>query len=216
MSCPQCEGIERQFDSRWARREARKFGKKGPLKSTRFLLDAIKARGVREKSLLDVGGGVGTVQHALAEAGVGRITSVDAASNYLEISRQEAEKRGYADIVTYRHANFVEIAKEIEQADIVTLDRVICCYDDMPALVSSSTSRARDLYGLTYPRETWWLEATRLGINAISRIRRRPFRFYVHPEDQVRSQIRNAGFVELFSRRTAVWNVELYRRSLPA
>ena len=216
MSCVQCEGIERQFSSRWARREARKFGRKGPLKSTQLLLDAIEARGAAGKSLLDVGGGVGTVQHAMAEAGVSRITSVDAASNYLETSRKEAEQRGYADIVTYRHGNFVELAEEIEPADIVTLDRVICCYDDMPALVDASTSRAKDLYGLTYPRETWWLELARIGINATSVLRRLPFRFYVHPETDVRSRIRNAGFIGLLSRKTPMWNIELYRRSMPS
>ena len=39
------------------------------------------------------------------------------------------------------------------RTDILTLDRVICCYPDMQKLVGLSAKRARKLYGLIYPIE---------------------------------------------------------------
>ena len=45
------------------------------------------------------------------------------------------------------------MSDEIEAADVVTLDRVICCYPDMEALVGRSAERALRLYGLVHPRD---------------------------------------------------------------
>lgn len=41
-------------------------------------------------------------------------------------------------------------------ADIVVMHRVVCCYPDMPSLVSAAAAKARRLLVLSYPRESWW------------------------------------------------------------
>ena len=122
------------------------------------MIDALKKQGVSGVSLLDIGGGVGAIQHGLLAAGVQNATDVDASKAYLAAARQEANRRGIADRVDFQYGNFVEMADKIEPADVVTLDRVICCYPDMEKLVSLSVERARQLYGLVYPRDTWWIK----------------------------------------------------------
>jgi 2-polyprenyl-3-methyl-5-hydroxy-6-metoxy-1,4-benzoquinol methylase len=126
---------------------------RGPARTTRLLLDVLRAEGVEATILLDIGGGVGAIQLEMLVAGVRSATDVDASGAYLEIAREEAQRRGYGDRLTYRHGDFVELAQEIEPADIVTLDRVVCCYHNMPALVGASSAKARQLYGLVYPRD---------------------------------------------------------------
>ncbi len=137
---------------------------------------------------------------------------VDASTAYLGASQEEADKRGHRDRVTYVYGNFVELAPEIAPADIVTLDRVLCCYPDMPALVAASTSHARHLLGVIYPRDTWW---TRLGGRAENLwfwLRRNPFRIFVHPATAVDAAIRASGFSPRFQKNSGIWQVVLYGR----
>lgn len=212
MSCCQCRGIETLFDERTARRDLRRYRRKGPLTTTRILLDALKREGVRGATLLDIGGGVGAISNELLRAGASGATVVDASPAYLQSAQEEAARQQHRDRIEYHQGDFVEVAPLIEAADIVTLDRVICCYDEMEALVSASARRAQRLYGLVYPRETWW---NRLGVslaNIACRVGDTPFRVFVHPPDAVDRIIREAGLTRCFYRTTPIWQVVVYAR----
>jgi len=145
MSHCQCDGIERCFNAQRVSKELARYRRNGPLKNTRLLLEALQAQTpeprVPELTLLDIGSGVGAIAHGLLQAGVGQATDVDASVAYLAAAREEAERRGLADRLSFRQGDFVTLAASIPPADIVTLDRVICCYDDMPALVGLSAAR---------------------------------------------------------------------------
>ena len=171
MSCCQCQGIERLFDQRTAARELKNYQQQGPEKSTRLLLDTLRQglSAAQPFSLLDIGGGVGVIQHELMGTGLAQGTSIDASSAYLSLAKQEAERRGYAERMHYQHGNFVDIAPCLEPADIVTLDRVICCYDDMPSLVKLSAEKAQRFYGLVFPRDTWWMKIGRILVEGTAR-----------------------------------------------
>jgi magnesium-protoporphyrin O-methyltransferase len=212
MNCCQCQGIERFFDDKVAARELKDYRRKGPGKTTRWLIEALVAEGVAGKTLLDIGGGVGVIQHELLQAGAGSATNVDASSAYLNAARQEAERRGYVERVNYHFGNFVELASQIEPVDIVTLDRVICCYHDMIALVGLSAARAGALYGVVYPRATWWMKLGVKIINNVSWLTRNPFRIFVHPTPAVEAVIHANGLKQRFHRQTLLWQVVVYGR----
>ncbi|MBI2966094.1 MAG: hypothetical protein HYY34_07815 [Chloroflexi bacterium] len=72
MNCCQCQGIEQVFNAKVAARELRAYRKKGPRKTTRLLIDALKAEGVDGLTLLDIGGSIGKIQHELLDAGAAR------------------------------------------------------------------------------------------------------------------------------------------------
>ena len=65
MGCCQCQGIESMFDKKAAKRELKRYLKKGPSKTTIMLLDAVNKVGVQGLTFLDIGGGIGAIQHAL-------------------------------------------------------------------------------------------------------------------------------------------------------
>lgn len=210
--CCRCEGVERQFGEGTATRDLRRYRRRGPIPTTRRLIEALRAEGVAGATLLDVGGGVGAIQHELLEAGARRATHVDAATHYLDASREEAGRRGHADRVSYLHGDFVELADEVADADVVTLDRVLCCYPDMPRLVERSAARARRLYGVVFPRDRI---GTRLGIpaaNLFNRLRRVPFRVHLHPPEEIDAAIRRQGFGLRSHGRTFLWHVAVYAR----
>ncbi|MEO8612271.1 MAG: class I SAM-dependent methyltransferase [Chloroflexota bacterium] len=211
--CNQCEGLENFFDKRSAENDLADYQRKGPTKQTRLLLNVLREVGVKGRTLLDIGGGIGAIQHELMKSGLGASTDVDASSSYLAVAREEAARQGYADRAHYLHGNFIDLAPQIEGADIVTLDRVICCFPDMQAMVSLSAARAKQFYALVYPRDSWW---TRLGGqagNVMLTLQRNQFRFFVHPAQQVDALVRAAGLQPKFQRNAGlIWQVVVYSR----
>lgn len=213
MNCCQCQGIETYFDQKTATKDIKRYREKGPDKTTRMLIDALKAEDIEEMTLLDIGGGVGPIQHEMLSAGASSAISVEASKAYIEAAKEEAERQGHADRVSHRHGNFVDLAPDIPQADIVTLDRVICCYHDMQALVGLSSALASRSYGVVYPRDTWWTKISFAISNFTYWIRRNPFRVFVHPTKAVDAIVRSNGLEQRFYRKTGSWQVVVYTRS---
>ena len=212
MTCCHCEGIRDVFDEKRVRKELKQYHRKGLRKTSRLLVDALLADGGGQ-TLLDVGGGLGGIQLALLRSGVRRATSVDASPAYVAAARQEAGSRGLDAQVDYVTGDFVEVAGRIEAADVVTLDRVVCCYPDMPALVGASAARARHLYGLVYPRDAWWMYVAGSMTNLLFRLRRSPMRFFVHPAEAVEAEVQRHGFESAYRQKTLLWQVFTFRRT---
>ena len=177
-----------------------------------MLLDALRLAGVRDATVLDVGGGVGVIHHELLDAGAASAVHVDAASHYLDAARAEAERRGHADRVAFRYGDFVAVAPSLPAADVVTLDRVLCCYHDMGALVAASASHAARLYGLVYPRDHVLVRLGAPLINLVMRLRRSSFRVFVHPTPEVDRAVRDAGLAPRWRATTLFWQVVVYGR----
>ncbi len=192
--------------------ELERWRDRGPRRTTQELIDVIRAEGVEGASLLDIGGGVGVIQHELLRAGAAQASGVEASTAYLAAAREEATRQGHADRLRLDHGNFVDLAPRLPPADIVTLDRVICCYPDMPALVGRSAALAREAYGLVYPRDTWWVKLGLALGNLALWARRIPFRAYAHPTAAVDALVRGQGFTRRFMRRTLIWQVVVYGR----
>lgn len=214
MNCCQCQGIEELFSQKYVTKELLRYRVKGPDKTTRILTEAIKAMDVDGFTLLDIGGGVGAVQHELLASGVGQVTNVEASTAYINAARAEAQRRGLADRMSFYHGNFVDLAADVPAADIVTLDRVICCYPDMEKLVGLSAARARKLYGLVYPRDTWWMKIGLALQNFFFWLQRSPFRTFSHPNVAIEAIMDDNGLKRHFYRRTLVWQVVVYIRSV--
>ena len=205
-------GCEAQFNWRVAARDLRRYRKKGPVGTTQILIDALTHAGVRDRTLLDIGGGIGAMQHALLQTGAARAVGVDVSLAYLHAARKEAARQGHVQRLETHHGDFVVLANEISAADIVTLDRVICCYQDMEALVTRSADRARHLYGLVYPRRTWWTRMAFATCNTLLRLRRSSFRAFIHVPEEVDHLLHLRGLVPIFHHNTLLWQILVYHR----
>ncbi|HEV2149761.1 MAG TPA: class I SAM-dependent methyltransferase [Longimicrobiaceae bacterium] len=210
--CGHCADAEDLFSRRAARRDLRRYRRRGPIPATRRLLRMLRREEVRGRVLLDVGGGIGAIQHELLREGLARAVHVDASTAYLQASGEEAARQGHRDRVEYHHGDFVDLAAELPEADVVTLDRVVCCYPDMPRLVEASASKARHLYGLSYPRRRWATRAAFAAGNLFFRLRGSAFRTYLHPPEAIAAELRRQGLQCIAQDRTFLWHVALYRR----
>ncbi len=212
MSCSQCQGIEEVFGANYVEKELLRYREKGAVRTTRLLCEALAREGVAGLELLDIGGGLGAVQHALLAEGAARAVDVEASSAYYQAAKEEAERRGLAERVKFQRGNFIDLAEQVEPADIVTLDRVICCYPEMERMVGLSAERARRLYGLVYPRFTWWTRLAILMENLWERMRGSAYRAYLHPTRAVEAILKEKGFEKHFSQETAAWQIVIWRK----
>ena len=137
---------------------------------------------------------------------------MDASSAYIAACKGEAEERGYVSRATYHHGNFVDLADGLEEADFVTLDRVLCCFDDVAALVTTSTAKAKQVYAIIYPRVNLLTKMLEPVANLFARIMGTGFRFYLHPTEHVDDLIKAAGFQPLFEENRKLWQLALYTR----
>jgi magnesium-protoporphyrin O-methyltransferase len=212
MTCPHCRGADKIFDQGTAERDLKAYRAHGPGTTTRLLIAALKAAGVADRTLLDIGGGVGAIQHELLKDGARSAIAIDASSAYLHAARQEADRQGYSNRIAYYQGDFVALAPQLPQADIVTLEKVICCYPDMRALVGLSSARAGKLYGVVFPRDTWWMRLAGLFVNFFPRLQRNAFRFFVHPTEAIEAVVRANGLERRYYRKTLFWQVIVYTR----
>jgi magnesium-protoporphyrin O-methyltransferase len=205
--------VGNEFGEATARSELRTYRKSGPPRTTGWLLDGLRGDGVEGLTVLDIGAGVGAVHLELLKAGAASAIDVDGSPAFVGVAREEGARQGVSERVRYVVGDFVSLAASIAPADLVALDRVVCCYPDMPALVRQSVARARLRYGLVYPRDTWWIRAGSTFVNGGARLARRRLRIQIHRTADVDATIRAAGFVRSFNRSNLYWQVTVYERA---
>jgi SAM-dependent methyltransferase len=213
MDCCTRQSIEHQFNRKDVEASLRRFRRRGPDTSTRLLIAALQSAGAIGDRLLDIGGGVGAIHHALLDSGVREAVEVDISPASIAAADAETRRRGHADRVRFVQGDFVDVAATLDSADVVTIDRVICCYPDMERLVSTSAAKATRLYGAVYPRDRWWVRMVMAGINGWQRIRRSDFRVYLHSPRAIARVLIDQGLVPRSTQHTLVWEVAVFSRA---
>jgi len=213
MPCNCCEITNNVFGEDSAESDIREYHKHGPPKQTKLILEAVRSLNLRDIELMDIGGGVGMIHHELLQDVARQAIHVDASSAYISEAKKESEKRGNTDRIKFFHADFTDIAADLPPADVVTLDRVVCCYPDFRSLLGNASDHSRKAIALTYPRETWYLRIGLGLINLALRLRRDPFRVFVHPIREMDSLLTRKGFQRISMKRLFVWEMSLYQKS---
>jgi magnesium-protoporphyrin O-methyltransferase len=214
MSCCYLGGAsaaERQFSEKRATKDLAQYRTNGPGSTARLLLAGIAKAGQPQGRLLDIGSGVGALTFELLERGLTEAVGVYLSSAYVAAASAEGARRGRTDSVRFIHGDFVGIASQFLAADIVTLDRVVCCYAEYEPLLENSVRHATRCFALSYPRDVWYVRAW-VGLQNVAReLCRNPFRTFVHSASAVDHVIRRTGF-ELVSRSsTRTWCADVYR-----
>ena len=201
------------YDGRSAASDLASWQSHGPRVTTQELIDVIRAQGVEDAVVLDIGAGVGVVHTALLEAGSARAIDVDASREYLATAQAEAQRRGLAGRVDYRYGDIVELAAELPPVDIVALDSVICCYPYLPALLEAAVASGPRLVGVTYPRDVWWMLAFMRLYNLAHAVRRSVARYFIHRHAGLNRLMAGLGYLNAHDGGTPAWRVVVYQRS---
>jgi len=205
------ESVDDQFTSKKARQELEAYRRKGAGPTTRLLIEGLSQAGMVEGTLLDVGAGVGALTFELLDRGIRRAVIVEASAGYAAAASDEAARRGRTSNVELKRGDFVDIARTLPVASVVTLDRVVCCYPLYEQLLGEAVRHAERGLAFSYPRDRWYIRAGMRLENALRR-HRNSFRTFVHPETRMRELITSAGFDLVSQRQTFVWSVDVFVR----
>jgi len=205
MSCCTPAGYGTVFGRSTAQRDARRYRRKGLRGSARWLADQVAKHGVRGRSILEIGGGIGDIQLELLRAGAAHTTNIEIIDTYEDAARALMTEVGLQERMERRIGDVGVHPEDAPSADVVLLHRVICCYSDPDALMAAACSHSRGLIAITIPRETWW---NRLGFGAMNvwfRIRRIDFRVYVHPIAPMLKLAASSGYRSTDDHRGRLW-----------
>jgi magnesium-protoporphyrin O-methyltransferase len=206
------------FDD-WVDRWEREAGRHDTVNAvTGSLLNAITAQGVSGRTVLDVGCGIGDLAIEAVAAGATSATGYDLSPKAIERARALAETRGVGDRTTFEVGDGSQV--ELPKADIVAINRVVCCYPDADGILERSLAAAGSVYAISAPISSG---ATGLynrvvnGIwNVVYRVRDRHyggFRTFIHDVEQIDRRVRAAGFRRVHhERRRVVWDLAVYAR----
>jgi magnesium-protoporphyrin O-methyltransferase len=179
--CCRAGPVEELFKPRMARRSLERYRKKGHGDLEKRMVAIAAARGLDGARVLEIGGGIGTIQSELLEAGAERGEVVELVSAWEPYARELAQEKGLAERTSFRVADVLEEPEGVEPADVVVMNRVVCCSPDGVALTGQAARLARRTLVLSFPRDAFWVRAGLRLVNAGFRIAGRSFRVFLHP-----------------------------------
>ena len=209
MSCCDPNGLNGLFKGPIVKGELRDFKKRGLGKRQKVFLEVLQDH-TKNRTVLDIGCGIGGLGLSLLERGAAHSTFVDVSREYLRAAKDLAEEREVEGDTTFVEADFMQT--DLSPADIVVLDRVVCCYPDAPALLRKAASQSETSLVFSYPRPVWWMHFTGGLLNLGVRVWRKEYRFYVHDEETLLEAAKSSGHTLQEVRSVGVWKLAVFRR----
>jgi magnesium-protoporphyrin O-methyltransferase len=200
------------FTSRRARREVRRYLGRGLRGTAAELATAVAETGIDDATVLEVGGGAGTIQVELLRRGAASAVNVELSPNWEAPAAELAGDAGVSDRVVRRVGDFVSLAPTLQPADVVVLHRVVCCYPDWKAMLDATARLAGRVVALTFPVDRWWTRWYIRTANVLIGATGSTFRAFVHPVAPMLGVLGSAGFTTTHDRSGAGWRTVVLAR----
>jgi magnesium-protoporphyrin O-methyltransferase len=207
MDCCDVNGLNRIFRGKPVRWERRRFLKRGPNRRQQGFFTGLTPAG---RTMLDLGCGVGGLGFTALRQGAVSATFVDISRAYLAAAREVAAELALTDESSFLAGD--ALALELPRADLVTLDRVVCCHPQGPILLAKAARLSGGALAFSYPLPRWYMRLGRGLGNGVLRLFGHPFRFYVHAEEKLLAAATSAGHELARSQRFGVWQLRVYRK----
>ena len=201
------------FGEKEAKRTARLFEKRGLGSTAGPMVEALARAGIDGATVIEVGSGSATAIVGMLERGAASAVGYDISPEYEEVATSLLAERGLADRVDLRVGDFVADATEAGTADVVFLNKVVCCYPDREAMMDAATGATRRMLAISHPRRRWLVRILFRITNTFLRIRGSGFRVHLHHPDAVTGQIEAAGLTRTAVGKTPLWHWSVWERT---
>lgn len=205
-------GYDEVFTARQARRVRRRYEAHGLGQPGRALADLAAARGLDGRSVLEIGGGVGDLHVELLRRGAASATNVELSPSWDEEAARLLEAHGLDGRVTRFVGDLVQDPGLAGEADIVVLNRVVCCYPDFAGLLAAAGSRARETLVFSYPPQHAVVRAGLAVANGWQRLRGRGYRAFAHPSRAMHEVLEEVGLRRAAGGHQGVWRLSALER----
>jgi hypothetical protein len=200
------------FGARFARSVAARYRRRGLGRTARVVVELLAQGGVRDATVLEIGGGVGEVQLELLRRGAASATNLELSPGYDAEAAALVTEAGLTGRV---HRRLVDIAADpdaVPPADVVVLHRVVCCYPDHARLLGAAADRTRRQLVFSHPRRNLATRAFVASQNLLLRVTGRDFRTYAHPPEAMLAVLAEHGLQLRATHRGPVWQVAALSR----
>jgi len=195
-----------------ARRSLERYRRKGLDDLARRMVASAADGGLDGARVLEIGGGIGTLQVELLASGAERGEVVELVPSYEPYANELARDKGFEERTSFRVVDVLEDPDAVEPADVVVMNRVVCCSPDGVALAGQAARLARRTLVLSFPRDVLWVRAGLRFLNAGLRLAGRSFRVFVHPTDVLLAAAEAEGLSPFDGGRGLAWEFVALRR----
>ncbi len=209
MSCCQSCSLQgtNEFFTDQAKRYLKEFKKKGLGKEQKYLIEGIASQGIAGKTVLEIGCGVGGLHLSLLKQGAVFATGIDISEGMIAGAKELSKELNLVEKTQYHVGDVIQLNKAISDADIVVLDKVVCCYEDVFKLLSISGNRTKQTYAFSYPNPNILVQISFKGLIALRTLFRGKFRPYWHDWSALIKTLETQGFKQTYTNNTLLWNV---------
>jgi hypothetical protein len=213
-SCCRAQVCEEIFKPKTARRQLKRYRKKGPDPLERKMLASIPPDELDGARVLEIGGGIGAMQAELLSAGARQGEVVELVSAYEPYARELAREKGIETRSIFRVADILQHPESVAPAHIVILNRVVCCSPDGVRLTGEAARHAQRTLVLSFPRDRFLVRLFVRVVNGTLRLMGRSFRSFVHQKASLYASAENEGFRVGETGRRFVWEYAMLRRGV--
>jgi magnesium-protoporphyrin O-methyltransferase len=205
--CCEPRGYDDVFGARFSRHLARRYRKRGLDRTAARMVGFLTEHGVEGARVLEIGGGVGVVQLELLRLGAAHATNLELVDAYEDDAAALAAEAGLADRMTRRQVDLATTPDAVDPHDIVILHRVVCCYPDYERLLTAAAGHATRLLVFSHPPRNPVSRALAAAENLMLRLRRSPFRAYVHDPAAMTAAARRGPLRPTYRHRGLTWQI---------
>ena len=210
--CSVPRGYEKVFGERSARRDAKRYRRKGLDHTGRQMVDFLRRQGLEGATVLEIGGGAGAIEVEVLRAGADRAVNVELSPYYEEAARGLWREAGVEERAEFLTANVAVDGAEIEPADAVIMHRVVCCYPDYDALVGAAAECSRRHLVMSFPRERPLIRLGLGAMNFVARLLRWEYRSFVHPVAEIVAAAERRGLRPVYAHDALIWHIAALER----
>lgn len=213
MNCCRAGPCEETFKPRFAQKSLERYRKKGLGEHERLMVASAVANGVDGARVLEIGGGIGAIQAELLAAGALQGEIIELVSAFEPYAHELARAKGLEGRSSFRVADILSEPAAADPADVVVLNRVVCCSPEGVALAGAAGRLTRSTLLLSFPRDVVWVRAGIRLLNAGLWLARRSFRVFVHPRTALVAAAEAEGMQVGDSGCGALWEWAAFRRA---
>ncbi len=210
--CPGGNAYEVEFSRDYARSTAQRYVRHGLTTLAGRMVEFLETRGIEGASILEIGGGVGYLCIDLLRRGAATAPNRGLMQTSGEGGPARVTRCGLAGRLARLQLDIAQNPDAVLPADIVILNRVVCCYPDYAGLLSAAGSHARSLLVMSYPRANA-LTLLRLRMENWSNVvRRREFRGYLHDPAAMIGIHQSNGLRLVMDHQGPTWSIAGFER----
>lgn len=163
--------------------------------------------------VLEIGGGIGALQAELVSEGAEQGEVVEVVGAYEPYARELAREKGLEERTSFRVVDVLEEPDAVAPADVVLMNRVVCCSPDGVALAGGAARLARRTLVLSFPRDIFWMRVGIRLLNAGLALFGRSFRVFAHPRSALVAAAEAEGLRFADGGHVTAWEFAAFRRT---